>query len=238
MHTLIALLHHGQSPAAAGAFNGQTHGLYCPLLRAGVSALGLELFLRKRLANLPPYRVATSFVALVGGGAAIQYALLKFSPGGSGAAVAQAMKGKEVDVKQPKPDEQALVRVVRKVMRSAGVNFPEQTAAWQHEDISETWPASTADGAGRAGKATTKPQPQVRVFIIPTPGMNAFAAGLSLDEAAIAVTQGLYDALNEDELTAVIGHEVGHLLHGDVRAGTHLAAMMMGFYCKCVCWLC
>src|SRR6185503_1409608 len=44
------------------------------------------------------------------------------------------------------------------------------------------------------------------------PGINAFAAGNSPDEASVVVTQGALDHLDREQLQAVIGHEFSHVL--------------------------
>jgi Zn-dependent protease with chaperone function len=70
-----------------------------------------------------------------------------------------------------------------------------------------------------------KPQ----VFILPEEsGVNAFAAGHSADEAAVAVTQGALDLLDRDQLQAVIGHEFSHVLNGDMRLNMRLTAWIFG----------
>ncbi|OXE28039.1 hypothetical protein CA163_35975, partial [Vibrio parahaemolyticus] len=45
-------------------------------------------------------------------------------------------------------------------------------------------------------------------------GINAFAAGMSIDDAVIGVTQGALDAFSRDELQGVIAHEFSHILNG------------------------
>jgi Zn-dependent protease with chaperone function len=68
-----------------------------------------------------------------------------------------------------------------------------------------------------------------RVFVMRNePGINAFAAGLSRDDAVIAVTQGCLDTLNRDELQAVVGHEFSHLLNGDMRLNLRLIGVLHG----------
>ena len=70
-----------------------------------------------------------------------------------------------------------------------------------------------------------KPQ----VFVLPDEaGINAFAAGNSPDEAAVAVTQGALDALDRDQLQAVIGHEFSHVLNGDMKINMRLTAWIFG----------
>jgi heat shock protein HtpX len=68
------------------------------------------------------------------------------------------------------------------------------------------------------------------VFILNCKQINAFAAGLSSDKAAIAVTKGALYRLTRDELQGVIGHEFSHLLNDDTKISTRLAAMVMGFF--------
>lgn len=75
--------------------------------------------------------------------------------------------------------------------------------------------------------ATGLPMP--RVYKIPANEINAFAAGLTADKAAIAVTQGALDKLNRDEIQGVLAHEFGHISSGDMVINLRLAAMVMGF---------
>ncbi len=60
------------------------------------------------------------------------------------------------------------------------------------------------------------------------PGINAFAAGWSPDDAAVAVTEGALDQLNRDELQGVIGHEFSHILNGDMRLNIRLIGVLHG----------
>lgn len=56
-----------------------------------------------------------------------------------------------------------------------------------------------------------------KLCIIETEAMNAYASGISAKSYAITVTRGLMNALNDRELEAVLGHELSHILHRDVR---------------------
>lgn len=56
--------------------------------------------------------------------------------------------------------------------------------------------------------------PEVGIFETPTP--NAFATGMSRDNALVAVSTGLLNNMNEDEVEAVIGHELTHVANGDM----------------------
>ena len=72
-----------------------------------------------------------------------------------------------------------------------------------------------------------KPQ----VFVLPDEeAINAFAAGHSPDEAAVAVTQGALDKLDRDQLQAVIGHEFSHILNGDMKINMRLTAWIFGLF--------
>ncbi len=59
-------------------------------------------------------------------------------------------------------------------------------------------------------------------------GINAFAAGLSINDAAVAVTQGALDRLSREELQGVIAHEFSHLLNGDMRLNIQLIGIIYG----------
>jgi heat shock protein HtpX len=72
--------------------------------------------------------------------------------------------------------------------------------------------------------------PMPAVYILPAREINAFAAGITQDKAAIAVTQGCLRLLNRSELQGVIAHEIGHIYNRDMRIGLQLAAMVMGFF--------
>ncbi|WP_242111454.1 M48 family metallopeptidase [Luteimonas aquatica] len=58
--------------------------------------------------------------------------------------------------------------------------------------------------------------------------INAFAAGYSPSDAAIAVTRGALERLNRDELQGVIAHEFSHILNGDMRLGIRLMGVLFG----------
>src|SRR3990167_4330778 len=56
-----------------------------------------------------------------------------------------------------------------------------------------------------------------RVFIIDANYMNAFASGYSEKSAMVAITRGLMEKLNRDELQAVMAHELSHVRHLDIK---------------------
>lgn len=56
-----------------------------------------------------------------------------------------------------------------------------------------------------------------KVYLIEAVYMNAFASGYSERSAMVAITRGLLDKLDRDELTAVMAHELSHIRHGDIK---------------------
>jgi heat shock protein HtpX len=56
--------------------------------------------------------------------------------------------------------------------------------------------------------------PEVGIFQAPEP--NAFATGMNRNNALVAVSTGLLNAMNQDEVEAVIGHEMTHVANGDM----------------------
>lgn len=69
------------------------------------------------------------------------------------------------------------------------------------------------------------PVPKVYVMNNPTP--NAFATGRNPQNAAVAVTTGIMNILNRDELEGVIAHELSHIKNRDILIGT-IAATLVG----------
>lgn len=71
--------------------------------------------------------------------------------------------------------------------------------------------------------------PVPAVYVMPEEaGINAFAAGLTTSDAAVAVTRGTLEKLNRDELQGVIAHEFSHILNGDMRLNMRLTALVFG----------
>jgi len=59
--------------------------------------------------------------------------------------------------------------------------------------------------------------PVPKLFVIPSPAMNAFATGRDPKHAIVCVTTGLLDKLDRTELEAVIAHEISHVANFDIR---------------------
>lgn len=75
--------------------------------------------------------------------------------------------------------------------------------------------------------ASGSPVPEV--YVLPNEqGINAFAAGFTPADAAVAVTHGALETLNRDELQGVIAHEFSHVVNGDMRLNIRLMGVLFG----------
>jgi heat shock protein HtpX len=90
--------------------------------------------------------------------------------------------------------------------RSVGAYVIEQP-----QGPSETWLVNTiTHHAQQAGIG----MPEVAIY--ESPDMNAFATGMSRDNALVAVSTGLLQNMTRDEVEAVLGHEISHVANGDM----------------------
>ena len=70
------------------------------------------------------------------------------------------------------------------------------------------------------------------VYVLPEDAsINAFAAGHSVADAVVGVTQGTLEQLSRDELQGVIAHEFSHILNGDMRLNIRLMGLLFGILC-------
>jgi heat shock protein HtpX len=69
--------------------------------------------------------------------------------------------------------------------------------------------------------------PKPRIYLIPTETPNAFATGRNPEHAVVAVTEGIVNMLQYDELKAVLAHELAHVKNRDILIGS-IAATLAG----------
>lgn len=77
------------------------------------------------------------------------------------------------------------------------------------------------------GLAIAANVPTPRLYVIDSPALNAFATGRDPRHAAVAVTTGLVERLDRQELEGVLAHEVAHIANYDIRIQT-IAVMLAG----------
>lgn len=71
--------------------------------------------------------------------------------------------------------------------------------------------------------------PVPEIFVLERePGINAFAAGFTPADAAVAVTRGALEKLDRDQLQGVIAHELSHIVNGDTRIDIRLMGALFG----------
>lgn len=68
--------------------------------------------------------------------------------------------------------------------------------------------------------------PMPKVYIIPDPDPNAFATGRNPEHSSIAITEGLLEKLNREELQGVVAHEMSHIRNYDIRLMMIIAALV------------
>jgi heat shock protein HtpX len=103
--------------------------------------------------------------------------------------------------------------------RSMGVQIIEQPS-----NPTEQWLVSTvAAQAKQAGIG----MPEVGIFHAPDP--NAFATGWNRNAALVAVSTGLLENMNQDEVEAVLAHEISHVANGDMVTMTLIQGVVNTF---------
>ncbi len=78
--------------------------------------------------------------------------------------------------------------------------------------------------------------PKPKVYVIDDPAPNAFATGRDPEHSAVAVTTGLLQKLNREELEGVVAHELSHIRNYDIRLMT-LTVVMVGVVALLSDWL-
>jgi heat shock protein HtpX len=92
-------------------------------------------------------------------------------------------------------------------------------------EVNENQAKGLHDMVKRLSQKAGTPMP--KVYIIPDHVPNAFATGRNHSNAAVAVTEGLLEILNENEVEGVLAHEMSHVKHYDILVGT-IAATIAG----------
>jgi heat shock protein HtpX len=92
--------------------------------------------------------------------------------------------------------------------------------------------AIVRDLTSRAG------MPMPAVYISPASQPNAFATGRNPQHAAVAVTQGLMQVVDQEELQGVLAHELSHVRNRDILIGSVAAAVALGitFLARMLMW--
>lgn len=94
----------------------------------------------------------------------------------------------------------------------------------QPRNSAEVWLLSTVQ---RQARQAGIGMPEVAVFDSPVP--NAFATGASKNKALVAVSSGLMTAMNQEEVEAVLGHEISHVANGDMVTLTLIQGVVNTF---------
>ncbi|WP_420239704.1 zinc metalloprotease HtpX [Telmatobacter bradus] len=77
-------------------------------------------------------------------------------------------------------------------------------------------------------RLTAKAQiPMPKIYVLPTSSPNAFATGRNPSHASVAVTAGILNVLNDEELEGVLAHELGHVRNRDILTSS-IAATLAG----------
>ncbi len=80
--------------------------------------------------------------------------------------------------------------------------------------------------------------PMPKIYVSPAAQPNAFATGRNEHHAAVAVTEGLMQVVDQDELRGVLAHEISHVRHHDILITSVAAAVAMGitFAARMLMW--
>ncbi|HZP11336.1 MAG TPA: protease HtpX [Nevskiaceae bacterium] len=94
----------------------------------------------------------------------------------------------------------------------------------QPQSSAEAWLLQTVQ---RLARSANIGMPEVAIY--DGPEMNAFATGMSKNKALVAVSSGLLHSMNQDEVEAVLGHEISHVANGDMVTLTLIQGVLNTF---------
>lgn len=103
--------------------------------------------------------------------------------------------------------------------RSTGAKVIEQPG-----NEAERWLLATVEAHAREAGIG---MPEVAIY--DAPEMNAFATGMNRNKALVAVSSGLLGSMSRDEVSAVLGHEIGHVANGDMVTLTLIQGVLNTF---------
>ncbi len=80
--------------------------------------------------------------------------------------------------------------------------------------------------------------PMPKLYVTPEPSPNAFATGRSPNHASVAFTAGILQLMDDNELSGVVAHELGHVLHRDILISSVAAtiAAVITFAARMAFW--
>jgi len=115
---------------------------------------------------------------------------------------------------------------------AAGLNFGSYwfsdrivLSMYRAREVSRSQAPQLYETVERLARRAELPTP--RVYVIPKDAPNAFATGRNPDHAVVAVTEGLLDRMEPDELAGVLAHELAHVKDRDILIGP-IAATLAG----------
>lgn len=113
-----------------------------------------------------------------------------------------------------------LSRVMAKMMMGVHVLDPRELRGG-----SEQWLVETVHALARSAGISKMPE----VGIYESPEVNAFATGPTKNRALVAVSRGLLQSMNKDQIEGVLGHEVAHVANGDMVTMTLVQGVVNAF---------
>jgi len=101
-------------------------------------------------------------------------------------------------------------------------------AVYRVREVSRSEEPALHDMVERLSSESGIKKPRVMIAQIPIP--NAFAYGSPIAGSRVAITSGLRNTLDDEEVEAVVGHELGHLKHRDVQVMMFVSILPAIFY--------